>query len=155
METKKENYIGKKIIKLYDEKVLSKELGEGNLKKRLLNGLEKVLKGHNFPDKNEFPTLYSKRLDYNSMRKIAEELYPNQETSHLISRLKIQLGHMKIGTYGDLKEIQNSNDYFHKGIKIRKSQIGNGFCMRNIGKKTARILWEHLEQIGIVETGQL
>lgn len=123
-----------KLIGDYNQ-ILIKEIGEGKLKKRLLEGLEKIIKNSNKKTKDKF----DEPFDYKS---IIEQ--NNSLGVRIFNRLKSQ----EIKTYSDLARNcytfylserhpwKNEKTYFHYLQHIR-----------NLGNKSADRIVFHLSQI--------
>ncbi len=124
----------KKLIKAYEKKVLTPELGEGKLKSRLLEGLEKILKNSNKKIKDKF----DKPFDYESL---VEQNHNN------VVRIKNCLTSQEIKTYSDLAkncyEFYLSGRHPWKNGKIYSHYLQH---IRNLGRKSAQIITSHLNQ---------
>ncbi|MBS3073248.1 hypothetical protein J4465_00400 [Candidatus Pacearchaeota archaeon] len=130
------------ILDVYNKEILSKELGEGTLKKRLLNGLERVLVGVEIPKKAVMkkPFIYSdESIDFKSIREISSK--------NISQRLKYALRTKGIATYRDLARVYlneelSSSDYGKEGYAYFLSR------MRYIGLKSRIALFTHLDKVG-------
>ena len=125
-----------KLIKDY-EKVLSEELGEGNLKKRLLSGLE-----HIFIKKSK-NDLLDKPFDYLALF--------NENSHNMGVRISNCLKSQEIETYKDLAKncYENYARHSHRSWGDDETAYFNYLSgmIRNIGNKSADAIISHLKSI--------
>ncbi len=125
----------KKLIKAYEKKVLTPELGEGKLKSRLLEGLEKILKNSNKKTKDKF----DKPFDYESLV---------EQNHNLVVRIRNCLKSQDIETYSDLA--RNCYDFYLSEKypwKNENTYISYLCFFRNLGRKSADVIISHLKSI--------
>jgi len=125
-----------RIFELYDEQVLRSEIGTGNLRDKLLQGLERVIeKVEKMPFK--YTPILDRKIDYAALSKISREWGYNVST-----RLE---GHLKMEgmrTYRDLVERVSQKGYtWEQGRRT--------LWIRNIGMTSERVLYMHLNSLGI------
>ena len=123
-----------KLIKDY-EKILSEELGEGNLKKRLLIRLENI-----FIEKSK-DDLLDNPFDYASLK---------GDSPSLVSRSSNCLKIAEIETYNDLAK--NCYKYYTEHTWKEWEKDKNAYThylnsLRNLGKKGIKVIFSHLESI--------
>ncbi|MBS3124270.1 hypothetical protein J4437_06585 [Candidatus Woesearchaeota archaeon] len=123
-----------KFIKDY-EKILSEELGEGNLKKRLLIRLENI-----FIEKSK-DDLLDNPFDYASLK---------GDSPSLVSRSSNCLKIAEIETYNDLAK--NCYKYYTEHTWKEWEKDKNAYThylnsLRNLGKKGIKVIFSHLESI--------
>ncbi|MFH1276137.1 MAG: hypothetical protein ABIH82_03420 [Candidatus Woesearchaeota archaeon] len=127
----------KNILTLYDEKVLSPELGDGQLKTRLLDGLEQILRCSDLPEIND---LADKPIDYEALFRLAEELGFSRG---ITERAKNILLALNVETYSDLAQAYHDNRRFNQDTF--EKYMGS---LKKSGPKTVTLLRIHLDSVG-------
>lgn len=132
---------------LYDQRVLTPKLGEGSLKRDLLDGLEGVLRevesSKDIPKSAMDNQILDQKIDYEAIQKLALETYTRYSTNRVTRLNHIFTG---IETYGDL--VNYTRDQERKG-KLKNMNGVRVLNIRNMGPQTSRLLYTHLNSLGI------
>ena len=144
------------ILETFDEEILAPEAGTGRHRDRLYRGLESVLRRARVPPKtqsDEMRELYDKLMDYDALLESSKAIDPIiKNPSTAVTRMQTILLEYGVETYGELVAFFNSQTIMDKTRqlpsggyrKIRTLSIGKG-----LGPKSCRILYHHLNSIGI------
>ncbi len=115
--------------------ILIEELGEGKVKKRLLEGLEEIIKNSNKKTKDKFDSPFK----YNSII---------NQNNNIMVRIRNCLKSQYIETYSDLAK--NCYNFYLSGTrpwKNEKTYFHYLKHIRNLGNKSAGTIVFHLNQI--------
>lgn len=129
-----------RVLDLYDQRVLTPELGEGSLKRKLLSELEIIL-DNAAPSKNLKIWSLNKNIDYAALRKLAEQMGHR----HIDTRIAHALEAKGIRTYSDLfiqYEAKKADGYRYDLATYLKG-------MKNFGSRSANVLLRHFELLGL------
>src|SRR3989344_3907146 len=136
------------IRKLYEEKVLTPKLIEGELKTDLLDGLEDVLRGMSTDSVDIVEALpikiLDKKIDYEAIQNLIGRRY--EDGKYYFMRLKDGFKNQEIESYRDLVRYATQRQ--------RKGRLQNLFGVRSLdipdmGMAAYRLLYVHLNSLGI------
>ena len=141
----------KKITELYDKRVLTPELGQADVKQKLLLGLERVLKEVDVSTQStdfQAQLVLDRDIDYQSIFRTAIEL----GHSHCATRLRTEFRNGDIRTYRDI--VDSAKDYIKKREHIPKSRGVRLLHFRKGGIvgiyiNSLQVLYSHLNSLGI------
>ena len=136
-----------RVKKMYDERVITPEIGSGKLRQTLLDGLESVLREvqDQLPPTQLPNEVLDRKIDYQAIFKLEKENGYKYRASRLRNGLKYSLN---VKTYRDL--VNHAKDKLKTGgraVKINGVRV-LGFG-RYVSFKSTILLYQHLNSLGI------
>jgi len=140
----------KNLPERYKLKVLIPLLGDGEIARRLTDGLVELIDNSFQPELPETTDskLLDEKIDYNSMRELERDMGVKATT-----RIHNILGRAGIRTYGELSKFlrdlsegneQECIELYSKGYTL----------LKNFGKKSAEVLFKHLDSVNVRAFGR-
>lgn len=140
------NYYKQKVLEKYG-RVLAPELGEGDIKRRLLSELEIILDhipnhaGISSTIMSEAAPQWERPIDYGAIRRLSVQLGYKQVDTRLANALRGQ----GVTTYTELL----TKYKIDKALGYRFGFANHLQRVKNLGPRSADVLLRHLELIGL------